>query len=98
MAKEKDETAVSKKAFVNPFTEGVSLKSFIDAVGSDTVEYYLTGQFKNETDPFTPEDVNWLESEIKKHAYNIENKEKFLKVANAEHKLLVMSNNKKIEE
>lgn len=98
MAKQSQETESSSEKFVNPFKEGVSLESFINALGASKVTDYLNGNFKSENEPFTDTDASWLESEIKKHAYNKENKDSFLAQAQKEHVALVMGNKKNIEQ
>lgn len=96
------ENKQENKEFVNPFQTGVSLDEFIKAVGTKNVADYLKGQTKNEVDgelyDFTPEDVKYLEKEIKNHAYNKKNKDAFLKQANEDYAALVMNNTKKIEQ
>lgn len=79
MAKtEKTETS----NFVNPFKPGVSMDSFIQALGDKSVKEYLSNDFKTEVDgepvEFNDDDVKWLEKEIKNHAYNVANKERLL--------------------
>lgn len=97
MAKEIN-TPKETTTFINPFGEGVSLKSFIDAVGDTPVADYVKGQFKNEVDSFDEADIKWLESEITKHEYNEKNKVAFTKIANDEHIALMIINTKKIEQ
>jgi hypothetical protein len=82
--------------FVNPFAPGVSLKEFETALAGKSVKEYLADQMKSEIDSFTDEDVKWIESEIKKAAYNEKNRDEFLRIANEEHRALVMNNNKKV--
>jgi hypothetical protein len=108
MAKTNNETS----EFVNPFEPakvvvrnganvvipGPSIDQFVAALSGKSVKEYLDGQFKTETEPFTDEDVKWLESEIKKAAYNAAHKDEFLTTANAEHRALIMKDNKKVNE
>jgi hypothetical protein len=51
MAKEKTE-------FINPFSEGVNYKDFLDAVGKSTVEDYCKGNLE-------PEQIEWLVNDLK---------------------------------
>lgn len=78
--------------FVNPFAAGVSLDSFINALGKSSVKDYVSGQVKFESEgvpqEFNEHDIKWLEDEIKRRAYNIENKERLLAQSAADWKEL----------